>query len=845
MPWQRSPRSLRRRILLSFAAVLVTLAVLSLVLTTGGLYLYYRSTVEQKIQEASHRVGNLLSHEEDALAFRTKLLADIGRIEAMDLEAQLVREVQVYTLRWLKQDGVELVGMGNREYWRRQGGGGGLVQRAFDGMPGAELALLADGRPALVSATPREGSGGIEDVIVGAFVLDDQALETISLQVGAEIGLYGRSGRLLASSFGSPLEGRLRRIVPPAPDEIGMVGIQGEVYAIQSFPVSAAGGSDGRYAVFFPVGSLRSLALHLALWQGAGFAVALLAFYLLYRRLVVGTTDALESLTAWARHFNARNAVAPPQLGRSDEVGVLAGTFAGLAHELNAALEEVEVKNAALEEANLTLERNVVAKTREVEEQRMLLSTVFDGMPSAVLLLEEDGRLVYANKGAHAAFGEPRGQTWARLLEKLSPAGPDREPPAEMDWDGRHYLLTCRPLEPGGRLVVVAQDATERRALEEQLRQAQKLESVGRLAGGVAHDFNNVLGSIIPCVDLLRRRVQDPKAVTYLDTIEKSSQRAADVVRRLLAFSRSGEFRAVPLDLNEAVEGALKLLRPGLKDVRVDWRPDSHLPLVRADETQIQQAVINLALNAVDAMGGRGSLHLETRHQPGDRLVQLVVEDTGPGIPEYLSDKVFDPFFTTKEPGKGTGLGLSIVYGVMERHGGRVRLSSPPGRGARFELELPALDRLSEPGQDRASACGTLLAVDDDALLLESLAASLEDFGYRVIKAGGAEEALATLEAETGTFDAALLDVRMAGLDGPQLARRLRRLRPSLPILFMTGFAGDSEDEIRELSELPPLVKPFPPSRLVSALEALRRVSRVGEPGNQGGPPDTSRSVSS
>ncbi len=378
--------------------------------------------------------------------------------------------------------------------------------------------------------------------------------------------------------------------------------------------------------------------------------------------------------------------------------------------------------------------------------------------------------------------------------------------------------MSFTPLEAAAGGVLVVQDVTERRDLERQLLQSQKLESVGRLAAGVAHDFNNVLGSIVPCVEILRRRVQDPRALTYLDTIDAAAERAAAVVRQLLAFSRAGAARRIPLDLNRAVEGALQLLRPSLKQVELAWRPGSGLAQVAADETQIQQVLLNLALNAVDAMGGRGRVTVETRATEDGRGLVLSVEDTGPGVPPELADKIFDPFFTTKEVGEGTGLGLSLVYGIVERHGGSIRLLSPPGGGARFEVELPALGATQEKAPGSRT---TVLLVDDDPLLLQSLAGGLEELGFSALPARSAEAALAAAEREDARLDAAVLDVRMPGTDGIALAERLRDRRPELPILFMSAFAEDRAAEIARLSGRAVLTKPFPPSRLVKALREI------------------------
>jgi signal transduction histidine kinase len=263
--------------------------------------------------------------------------------------------------------------------------------------------------------------------------------------------------------------------------------------------------------------------------------------------------------------------------------------------------------------------------------------------------------------------------------------------------EGRQFLFSCVLLEGEERRVMLAQDVTERAAISEQLQRSQKLESVSRLAGGVAHDFNNALGSILPCVEMLRRKVSDEKSLGYVDSIEKAALRSADVVRQLLTFSRAGGYAPKRLDLNQTIEGALKLLRPSAKGVVIQWNPAQDLPKVMGDETQLHQLIFNLTINSLDALEGRGTITVETWHTPENQQVHFSVRDTGPGVPQHLRDVIFDPFFTTKLTGQGSGLGLSIAYAVVERHGGKIRLiDGGEGTGAHFVIDLPVYEAPAE-----------------------------------------------------------------------------------------------------------------------------------------------------
>jgi len=710
-----SPASLRRRFLLSFAGLLGGLAALSLALSVGLLLLTYRSTVDERIREVGARLEEALRDTEAALLFRTRILADVGRIEAMGLDSRAVREIQVHTLRWLKRDGLQVVGMGSREYWDHHELPPGFRDRVFNGVPSVELLVPGEGPPLLMGGSPREGAGGVAEAIVAALPLDGDALHRLARQSGGEVALYDRTGALLASSLA---EGTLLGDgqVPAVPlGQVADLTLGGSPYAYRNFRLEFGQRPYGVYTVLWPVSDLRALTWRLALWHLGGVGLGFALFYFLYRRIIASTTDDVDALAGWAHAFAPDQPTAPPCLERTDEVGVLARAFAGLVRNLEEAVAEVAVKNRELEAANASLEIRVQDKTREVENQRRLFETVLSGMAQSVFLVAPEGTVAYANPAALQAFGPVAGRPCASLWDRHGPCQSAAPVVTELTREGSTYLVSFTPLEGAGGGVLVAQDVTVRRELEQQLLQSQKLESVGRLAAGVAHDFNNVLGAIVPCVEMLRRRVPDSRSLTYLNTIDAAAVRATEVVRQLLAFSRAGETRRVALDLNRAVEGALQLLRSSLKGVDLVWHPGQDLPEVVADETQLQQVVLNLALNARDAMGGQGRVTVETRTVGDGRSVLLAVEDTGPGIPPELADKIFDPFFTTKEVGQGTGLGLSLVYGIVERHGGRIRALSPPGRGARFEVEIPAFEAGRE-AVPRARAAGLL--ADHDPLLL-------------------------------------------------------------------------------------------------------------------------------
>jgi two-component system cell cycle sensor histidine kinase/response regulator CckA len=341
----------------------------------------------------------------------------------------------------------------------------------------------------------------------------------------------------------------------------------------------------------------------------------------------------------------------------------------------------------------------------------------------------------------------------------------------------------------------------ERRRLEEQLRQSQKMEAVGRLAGGIAHDFNNLLMVIMGHGELLRRGLDpgDPR-LRKVQHVMGAAERAARLVRQLLAFSRKQVLEPQVVDLNVLVSDTARMLRPLLgEDVRVVTRLTPDLGLVRVDPAQIDQVLMNLAVNARDAMPGGGTLFLETANvgSPAGDEVCLVVRDTGQGMDEKTRAQVFEPFFTTKTGSGGTGLGLSMVYGIVQQSGGTIAVESEPGHGSSFRILLPRVEgpgaspEPKSPARPQSAAGETVLVVEDEAAIRSLACEMLEAQGYRTLSAGSGEEALGLAVRHAGPIHVLLADVVMPGLAGPALAERFTVVRPQARVLFMSGYAGD------------------------------------------------------
>ena len=405
------------------------------------------------------------------------------------------------------------------------------------------------------------------------------------------------------------------------------------------------------------------------------------------------------------------------------------------------------------------------------------------------------------------------------------------------------------------RLFGVAMDITDRKRLEEQYLQAQKLESVGRLAGGIAHDFNNLLTILLGNADLTRQTLGPGHAADpYLLEMLDAAERASALTRQLLAFSRRQVLDPRVIDLNSLLQESADFLHRLLgEDIDLAVRTAPAATLVRVDPGSVSQVVLNLAVNARDAMPQGGRLVIETDGidldaayasdhfgvTPG-AYVRLTVSDTGIGMTPEVRAHVFEPFFTTKEEGKGTGLGLSVVHGIVKDCGGRVEVYSEPGMGTTFKIYLPAVEvEPAGPPAAEVPAPGrgaeTVLLVEDDAGVRRLAERILTQHGYRVLSAANGEEALQLADARPGEVELVLTDLVMPGMNGRELAQVLRRRLPAVRVLFTSGYTSDAMLRAGVLeSEEAFLTKPYtPPLLLRKVREVLDRPRRAG--GTEGG----------
>jgi PAS domain S-box-containing protein len=506
--------------------------------------------------------------------------------------------------------------------------------------------------------------------------------------------------------------------------------------------------------------------------------------------------------------------------------------------------------------------RNITARRRAEEEVRRLVG-VISGTPVGLMLLGADRRVQYVNPAFEVLTGYPAaemlgaGLTDTRLhasalgtaMESILAAGaPQLMRCTVTRVDGRETpaALTMYQIFDGGGQVINhvlrVEDLSEQARLEEEVRQAIKLEAIGTLASGIAHDFNNVLASIMGYAELALGAVPPGGgAAEDLAQVLVGGRRAAELTQQILTFARKANYQPQAVRLSLVVREALKLLRASLPaTIMVHDRVDTESGYVLADPSQLHQVVMNLCTNAYQAMGDAGGTLTVTLHRavltdteaargiaglPAGEYLCLTVADTGPGMPKDVRDHVFEPFFTTKPVGVGTGLGLAVTHSIAVSHGGAISVDSEPGHGTAFHVWLPRHHVAdAETGSDHETAqsagAGHILVVDDEPTLARLVARMIEKMGFRATACDGPDEALRLWEENPGGFDLLVTDQIMPGLTGLDLAARLRTGRPDLPVVLITGYGGTVPERIDDAG-IEVLTKPIDSARLAELVQDL------------------------
>ena len=530
------------------------------------------------------------------------------------------------------------------------------------------------------------------------------------------------------------------------------------------------------------------------------------------------------------------------------------------------AIRDISDRKRIAEELRRVNEELHRKTAEQLGEYRARLVSIIDSSEDAILSKDLNGIITSWNRGAEHIYGYAPEEAIGKHISLLMPSDRtdeiqeilgkighgetvDHHESVRVTKDGRqlNVSISVSPLRDATDKIVgasvIARDITAQKRSEGQLRQAQKMEAIGRLAGGVAHDFNNILGIINACTEFLRDRI-DPAAEPslYVENIKKASDRGRALTKQLLAFSRTSAIQPRVLDLNERLRDISKLLRPLLgDDVEILIVPKSPSAVIEADPGQLDQIVVNLAVNARDAMPRGGKFILETgsvkfdeefadQHQAmaAGKYVLLTVSDTGTGMDETTISRIFEPFFTTKETGKGTGLGLATVYGIVKQSAGHILVYSEPGHGTTFKIYLPSAEHKIGIGSGTEvetvspkRQAATILLVEDDEIMRSLTRQLLQEHGYTVVEADDGKSALEWAESHPVPVDLLLTDVVMRRMSGPELVERLHASRPDLKVVYMSGYTGELIAEREMLKRgITLLEKPFTRTALLNTIHA-------------------------
>ena len=600
-----------------------------------------------------------------------------------------------------------------------------------------------------------------------------------------------------------------------------------------------------------------------------GFGASILS-----RHIVAPLTDVTHAAETLAKgDYTTRVAVK-----RQDEVGRLATVFNDMAGAIQTAsldLEnqavELETQQIELEETNEELRKNIAELTNaraSAERSEGRATAIVAGATDAVITADQDGVIVEFNPAAERTFGYTAAQIIGQRIDRLIPAidtsedhdalarfaqtrrprlAGVREELNAVRADGRYFAvelaITRIPVPGPPMFTCFIRDLSERKQLEAQLQQSQKMEAVGRLAGGVAHDFNNMLTVIISYADLVLGDGDAPDTVRNdIMQVRAAADRASMLTRQLLAFSRKQVLRPAVLDLNTVVEDVSKMLsRVVPENIRLETELGVDIDEIYVDRGQLEQVLMNLAVNARDAMPEGGSLIIETSSAeldeayvalhsggtPGPHAV-LTVRDTGIGMDAVTRERIFEPFFTTKAMGHGTGLGLATVYGIVRQSGGGIYVYSEPGLGTTFKVYFPAYTGADASANEAAAPVidpngpARVLLVEDDPAVREATRIVLTRLGHEVVPAPDVAVALEVLRSRNEQIDVVLTDAVMPGQSGLDLAEILSTERPDLPVILMSGYTEEAVSGGRSTRGVVFIEKPFTGQVIARALADVR-----------------------
>jgi PAS domain S-box-containing protein len=502
------------------------------------------------------------------------------------------------------------------------------------------------------------------------------------------------------------------------------------------------------------------------------------------------------------------------------------------------------------------LEDLVAERTKELAKSQAMLKALHEHANDGILIFDKEGNIIDANNKACELHGytkeELKGMNITMLESETNiPLCKER---IQRLLNGESLLFETQHVRKDGERIILEvsscaikfnddiviesflRDITEKKRLQNQLLHAQKMESVGTLAGGIAHDFNNILTSILGYASLLVENQHLPQdVISKIKVIESSARKASNIVSKLLSFARKKGKEVVPLNLNSIIEDSLTMTAKLIpKDIEIKKELDPGLPIINGDITQLEQVIINLLINAKDAMPEGGIIHIKTSTETIDhnklkifadikpgRYVKLEISDTGTGIPAEIKDRIFEPFFTTKESGKGTGLGLAMVYGIIKDHEGYIIVNSSPGKGTSFCIYLPAANKTPVIKHlelsDKKASPGKVMVVDDELPVLQFIKDVLVEHGFEVQVFQNPFISLEYFRKNNDNIDIVITDILMPQMDGGELIKRVKNIKKDIRTIAMTGFV----DALSTIEADIYLEKPIKKETLLNVIDSL------------------------
>ncbi|UCF63648.1 MAG: response regulator [bacterium] len=638
---------------------------------------------------------------------------------------------------------------------------------------------------------------------------------------------------------------------------------QGNIRVI-IFPINISG--NGKYLLLAYDDTVNQFLIQKAQYIAVAVSILLLALGLiLLHRFSVRVTRPIKNLMSGTEEVIQGNFDFQISVKDEGEMGQLARKFNEMTLKLNYYNKQKSLLNKKLNEYNEKLEEKVKERTNQLRKIQQEVLSIFHQIPVGLLVIDKDSKIMWYNHellkileynsdrslSKESMYDIERFQEigLTKILSKLSKKTERQVVQHHLDFNGTmqpklvevaSQALLSENSDRDGSIFII-KDVTREVIFERKMIQDQRLENIGKIAGGIAHDFNNILAIILPNAQLLKMQLMDkPDWVKYLDTIEKAADQAASLTRKILSFSRGSSHENFEVtNLNEMLSDFTKMFRRVL-DRKIEIKEDFQKGLwnIKAEKAQIEQILMNLSVNSRDAMPEGGQLTFKTKnfeiknHQdpalnlkltPG-KYVCLEVSDSGTGIPQKYLDRIFDPFFSSKKDGQGTGLGLSVVYGIVKAHRGIVDVDSKENKGTHFRIYFPISaekqEKIRQISSNLVPGSGTLLIVDDEEMIQQTLKGMLESLNYKVMFAKNGKKALSVYKSRHSEIDAILMDIQMPVMDGVEAAEQILRIDPSARIVFTSGYAETrSFEKLRKMGYQLFLKKPYKITNLADIIQ--------------------------